>query len=179
VPARSATTSPRRRRAPRPPLLVRRTLRPAAPGKPSVQTLARLFRAAWKLVPPNRRPRRRGRPWTVALVVMDDAEIGALNRAHLGRAGPTDVLAFPMGEYDPERKTWLLGEIAVSFETAAREAAARGLPCEQELARYAVHGFLHLVGYLDDTAARRRELERVQEAALRKIHGPSIPRRGR
>jgi probable rRNA maturation factor len=148
------------------PVRVRRTLRPGAPDEPSVQTLARLFGAAWRLVPPDRRPRRRGRPWTVAIVVMDDAEIAELNRAHLGRAGPTDVLAFPMGEYDPERRAWLLGEIAVSFETAAREAAARRLPREQELARYAVHGLLHLIGYADHTAARRRELERVQEAAL-------------
>jgi probable rRNA maturation factor len=102
----------------------------------------------------------------VDVLVMDDAEIARLNRSHRHEPGPTDVLAFPMGEPDLERRAFLLGEIAVSFETAAREAAARGLRRDEELARYVVHGFLHLLGYEDGTEAQRRALERVQERAL-------------
>jgi probable rRNA maturation factor len=102
----------------------------------------------------------------VDVLVMDDAEITRLNLAHRHAAGPTDVLAFPMGEPDLERRAFLLGEIAVSFETAAREAAARGLRRDEELARYVVHGFLHLLGYEDGPKARRRAMERVQERAL-------------
>jgi len=43
-------------------------------------------------------------PASVALVLTDDEELGELNRAHLGKRGPTDVLSFPMlttGSYPP------------------------------------------------------------------------------
>ncbi len=54
------------------------------------------------------------------------------------------------------------GEIVVSADTAAREARGRGHSFEAELALYAVHGTLHLLGYDDDNeqaAARMHELE--------------------
>jgi probable rRNA maturation factor len=80
---------------------------------------------------------------------------------------PTDVLAFPMEEIDPEREAFHLGEIVVSFTTAQREAAARGISAEEELSRYCVHGFLHLLGYRDGKAAERKKLFAVQEKALK------------
>jgi probable rRNA maturation factor len=150
------------RRAPRLRLTV--TRRPGAPSRPGRAALARLLNHAWRLA---RRPQfPDARALAVDVLVLDDAEIARLNQAHRHEAGPTDVLAFPMGEPDLERRAFLLGEIAVSFETAAREAAARGLRREEELARYIVHGFLHLLGYEDGTNAQRRALERVQERAL-------------
>ena len=96
-------------------------------------------------------------------MLVDDREIAAFNLSHLKHRGPTDVLSFPLGEFDPERRAYHLGEIVVSFETAHREAAARGLPYAEELSRYCVHGFLHLLGYTDDTEAQRREMFAIQE----------------
>ncbi len=100
--------------------------------------------------------------------LLDDAEIAKLNQTHMKHAGPTDVLSFPMGEPDPERGAFNLGEIVASFETAQREASARDISFEEELSRYCVHGFLHLLGYDDDTAAHQKEMFAVQEKSLRK-----------
>lgn len=101
---------------------------------------------------------------------VDDAAIRQLNAQYLGRDEPTDVLAFPLDDPgDPEGP--LLGEIVVSAETAVREAAARGLPVNAEIALYTVHGLLHLLGYDDhdpEAATRMRQAERqaLEEAGL-------------
>lgn len=148
--------------------------RPGAPETPTREELAALFERAWALTPSTRRPKLRGSTkLAVDVHVIGDAEIAALNREHLKHAGPTDVLSFPMGEADPERGAFHLGEIVASYETAQREAAARKITFEEELGRYCVHGFLHLLGYDDDTAPRRREMLGVQEKAVGKssAHG--------
>jgi probable rRNA maturation factor len=137
--------------------------------------LRRLFGRAWGLIPEKRRAavcplRAQSRVrLAVDLHVVSDTQIAGLNRQHMGEGVPTDVLAFPLGDYDPERRAWHLGEIVVSFETARREAIARGLRVEEELSRYCVHGFLHLCGFPDKTPATRRRLEAIQEGALRQL----------
>jgi probable rRNA maturation factor len=144
------------------------TRRSGAPLKPACAKLSRLFRQAWNLMPASRRPDVHGQArLAVDVLIVGDQEIAALNISHLKMRGPTDVLAFPMGEIDPERRAYHLGEIVASFETAAREAAARRLDAEQELCRYCVHGFLHLLGYEDATVAQRKELRTLQESALK------------
>ena len=144
-----------------------------APEKPGREVIAALFERAWALVPATRRPKLRGAEKLAADVhVIGDAEIAALNQSHLKHVGPTDVLSFPMGEIDPERNALNLGEIVVSFETAQRESAARKITFEAELGRYCVHGFLHLLGYDDDTPPRRREMNAVQEKAVLSIFPP-------
>lgn len=146
------------------------TRRPGAPATPSRLALERAFDAAWRLVPRARRTDLRGKN-TIALnlLVVSDREIAELNVAYLKIKGPTDVLSFPMGEIDPERRAYNLGEIVVSFQTAAREAAARKLPPDEELCRYCVHGFLHLLGYDDATVAQRKAMFAVQEKALTEV----------
>jgi len=87
-------------------------------------------------------------PASIGLMLSDDAELSALNATHLGEAGPTDVLsfpllppeAFPIHEADPDRGPALrpgdaaaftgppgrrvhLGDIVVSVERAAEQAA--------------------------------------------------------
>ena len=145
-------------------MLVRRTGSPARPGK---DKLMALFERTWKLLPASRRPDRQGlKRVAVDVLVVDDAEIEKLNAAHLKERGPTDVLSFPMGETDFERDAFHLGEIVVSYDTAAREAKSRGLTLENELSRYCVHGFLHLLGYEDATSTQQKEMFEIQEKSL-------------
>ena len=152
---------------PVPRLKLLRVRDPGAPRAPGAAALKQLFQNVWRMVPPSRRPKLADRQaMAVDVLVVSDDRMAALNAAHLKHKGPTDVLAFSMGEEDPERKAFFLGEIVVSFQTAAREAAARSLPVEEELSRYCVHGFLHLLGYLDDTPARRRAMTAMQEKVL-------------
>jgi probable rRNA maturation factor len=98
----------------------------------------------------------------LSLAIVGDREMRRLNREYHGVDEPTDVLAFPLA--GPGGAP-LLGEVIVSAETAAREAARRGLPFAREVALYAVHGTLHLLGY-DDHAPRDRRRMRRRERAL-------------
>lgn len=99
-------------------------------------------------------------------MVVGDDEIAGLNKRHMQHEGATDVLSFPMLEYDQERDAFMLGEVVVSSETAQREAKERMLEPAEELSRYIVHGFLHLLGYDDQTEAQAREMEKLQERIL-------------
>lgn len=155
-----------------PHFMVQLTRAGSAPRKPGRAALVQLFQTAWNLVPPTRRPDLNGvlRVSVDVHLIYDDA-MAALNERFMCQRGPTDVLSFAMGEFDPECKACNLGEVVVSFQTAEREARARGIPIEEELARYCVHGFLHLLGYEDDTPARRRAMFKVQEKAVKAVSG--------
>lgn len=141
--------------------------RPGAPKTCTRAFLQRIFAQAWAAAPAARRPHLKGARTAAAdVLLVDDAEIAELNARHLHHRGPTDVLSFPIGDVDPVRKAYFLGEIVVSFETAEREAAERGLPTREEWARYLVHGFLHLLGYDDRTPRLRARMEALQERIL-------------
>jgi len=85
-------------------------------------------------------------------VIVDDAEITAINGRYLGRHGPTNVISFAMREGDfggihPE----LLGDVVISAETARREAEAAGMTADARITELLVHGVLHLFGYDHET----------------------------
>lgn len=105
--------------------------------------------------------RRYGRDLDLSFAVLDDARMAEVHERHLGRAGPTDVLAFPLVEAPV-----LLGEVLVSADTARREATARGHPAYDELLLYAVHGVMHLMGHDDHEEADRRRMRRAERQAL-------------
>ena len=92
----------------------------------------------------------------LGVIIGDDEWIQGLNRKYRRKDRPTDVLAFPQGE-GPSGAA-LLGDVAVSAETAARQAAELGHSFRRELALLVTHGILHLTGWRDSTAARRRAM---------------------
>lgn len=92
-------------------------------------------------------------------VITDDPTIAKMNETYLQHEGPTDVLTFDLRD---TADSLLEGEIVISADTARRESTARGHSPEAELALYAVHGVLHLLGYDDkspESAARMHEME--------------------
>jgi probable rRNA maturation factor len=126
--------------------------------------LAALFASALRRVPKAYRlAAAKGCPLAVDVHIVGDERIAELNAAHLGHACTTDVLSFSMGEVDPERRAYHVGEIVANYAIAAREAAARRIAPAEELTRYCLHGWLHLLGYEDGSAAERKTMERVQE----------------
>jgi len=144
--------------------------RKGAPKKPSQAQLTRLLTLGLTKIQASRRAVfGKHELFVVDVLLVDDAVIAALNQAHLRHTGPTDVLSFPMGEFDPERGAFHLGEVVVSFETARREAAARRLPFAEELTRYIVHGFLHCLGYEDDTALKAKVMRALQERLIKSL----------
>ena len=92
----------------------------------------------------------------ISLVLVSDRRIAELHGRFMDDPTPTDVITF------------LHGEIVLSVETARREARARSLPLPQEIARYAIHGLLHLAGWTDMTPAQARAMRVVQEKILRR-----------
>jgi len=110
----------------------------------------------------------------VALLLTDDATIQNLNRSYRKVDQPTDVLAFPMPN-DEE----ILGDIAISVESARRQAACAGHDLETELKYLLLHGLLHLCGFNHESAAEAR-WKKVEEKYLRLVFGstPSITSRG-
>ena len=81
----------------------------------------------------------------------DDDEIADLHQRFMSIPGATDVMSFP-GEGD------YLGDIAVSFETAARQGREVGNSVAREVAYLVLHGLLHLAGYDDLTPAERARM---------------------
>jgi probable rRNA maturation factor len=96
-----------------------------------------------------------------------DPEIHALNRQYRGKDKPTDVLSFPLAD---ELQPFLLGDVIISVETAARQAQRRGHTLREELQTLLIHGILHLLGYDHEVsrseAIRMRRKEREMKAIL-------------
>lgn len=90
----------------------------------------------------------------ISIAVVDDATMHALNRKHLDHDYPTDVLSFLL-EHEDEH---LEGEVIVSADYAAREAAIYGWTTDDELLLYVIHGTLHLVGYDDQEPAAKQQM---------------------
>src|SRR5690606_26813272 len=59
----------------------------------------------------------------LSILLTGDSELAALNERHRGQTGPTKVLAFPAHE----AATGELGDLALSWQTLAREASERGV----------------------------------------------------
>ncbi len=83
----------------------------------------------------------------LTIVLSNDAQLRELNLQWMGIDAPTDVLSFPSDETDPETGSRYLGDILISLETAARQAAHAGHSVEAEAQLLAIHGILHLLGH--------------------------------
>lgn len=84
----------------------------------------------------------------LSIVFLGDDQMHQLNKQYLDHDYTTDVLSFPL---DSDRENFS-GEVIVCVDEASRQATALGVPLEDELLLYLVHGTLHLVGYLDKSA---------------------------
>ena len=119
----------------------------------------------------------------VTIVIGADTWIRRLNREYKGKDNPTDVLAFPLTrrvaprtgvrapkgarEGTREGKRLLLGDVAISAETAQRQARALGHSLADELVVLVAHGMLHLTGWKDQTPRQRRRMMKRGEEVLR------------
>jgi probable rRNA maturation factor len=102
-------------------------------------------------------------PAEVGVLVGDDTTIRMLNRHFRGKDAPTDVLSFPAGFAQPDGLPYL-GDVAISLETASRQASEMGVPLERELCTLLLHALVHLCGYDHESDAGEME---ALEARLR------------
>ena len=97
----------------------------------------------------------------VEVLLADDAMLRRLNRSFRNKNKATDVLSFPAAE-NPDGYA---GDLAISLDTAARQAAAFGHSLRDEVRILLLHGLLHLTGMDHEVdggemAAREGELRR-------------------
>jgi probable rRNA maturation factor len=97
---------------------------------------------------------------TIAFV--SDNRIRELNRKFRDVDKATDVLSFPEDESDS------LGDVAISLDTAARQAKENGLSLDNEIAQLILHGLLHLAGY--DHETDNGEMNRLELKFRRKLN---------
>ena len=121
--------------------------------------------------------------WEVVVLGADDARIAGLNQQFRGKAQPTNVLSWPSEERgagtpgtdpDPPVGDPELGDIALAWETCAREAAEQGKTEEQHFLHLIVHGVLHLLGY-DHVRAGDGDLMESRETAILAVLGVPDP----
>ena len=81
----------------------------------------------------------------VSIAFLGRRAMASLNRKHLGRSGPTDVIAFGLSRSDP--RVPVIGDIYIAPEVAREHAREHGVGVREEIARLVVHGTLHVLGH--------------------------------
>lgn len=120
-----------------------------------------------------------GDSFEISVMFVDDEEIRTLNNLHRNIDRSTDVLSFPMLEYDEDGKIieeyadfnkngeLLLGDIVISLEHAEAQAEEYGHSLLREIGFLTVHSMLHLFGYDHMTDEDEREMFSYQEEILK------------
>ncbi len=102
--------------------------------------------------------------YEISLLITDDETIRQYNKEYRNKDMETDVLSFPMED------DVMLGDIAVSFDTAKRQAEEAEINIDREVAFLFIHGLLHLLGY-DHEISEEDEAKMfvLQEKILKKL----------
>ncbi len=125
----------------------------------------------------------------VNLLLTDDEAIHEMNREHRHIDRPTDVLSFPMIEYeipgdlsgieesadafDPGTGELMLGDIVISVDRVIAQAEEYGHSVRREYAFLIAHSMLHLLGYDHMDEEERKVMEDRQREIMEKA---GIPR---
>jgi probable rRNA maturation factor len=105
----------------------------------------------------------------VSLCLADDAMLRVLNLRWRGIDKPTNVLSFPSAPPGRSEDATTLGDIALAYETLAREAEDLGVPLADHYRHLLAHGFLHLVGYDHETDAEAERMEALETRILARL----------
>ena len=117
--------------------------------------------------------------YEVSISFVNDEEIQDLNKEYRGIDNATDVLSFPMMEFDEEDESidageefeyieeeLPLGDIVISIDRTKAQAEEYGHSFERELAFLLVHGMLHLLGYDHEEEKDEKVMMKTQEEIL-------------
>ena len=84
----------------------------------------------------------------VSIICVPIAEIAELNAAHMGKDGPTDVLAFPLDQPgEAVAGDGILGDVVLCPAVARDQAPDHDRTPDAEIDLLVVHGLLHLLGH--------------------------------
>lgn len=102
----------------------------------------------------------------LSILIDTDAVLKKLNKQYRGINQPTDVLSFESDEINPETGFSTLGDIAISFPIAQKQALEANHPVENEVILLLIHAILHLSGYDHSTKEEKEEMWSKQQAVL-------------
>ncbi|QEE27793.1 rRNA maturation RNase YbeY [Terriglobus albidus] len=108
----------------------------------------------------------------VDVLLTDDKTVKRLNRDFRGKNKATDVLSFPAGDF----AEGIVGDLAVSLDTAAKQAKRFGLTLEDEIKTLLLHGLLHLAGYDHETDNGEMAAEEIRLRAKLRLPSSLIAR---
>ncbi len=101
----------------------------------------------------------------IDILLTDNAELQALNAQWRGKDRPTDILSFPADAGEGG----FMGDIAIAYETASKDAFAQGKTFSDHLSHLLIHGLLHLRGFDHETPEEAKIMEAAECAALLKL----------
>ena len=110
----------------------------------------------------------------VSVLLTDDSEMAALNQHWRRQNKPTNVLSFENKGFAtqvlPPNEPPCLGDIALGFETCAREAGEESKTLHDHVCHLFVHGFLHLLGHDHEREDEALLMENLERAILAKLN---------
>ncbi len=105
----------------------------------------------------------------LSIVVGSDAFLRKLNLRYRQVDSPTDVLAFPADEIDPDTSSFYLGDVVISLPRAQEQALAERHPLQDELQLLVIHGVLHLQGYDHLNTSDKKKMQAIQDKILKSL----------
>jgi probable rRNA maturation factor len=116
-------------------------------------------------------------PESVTIQLISDATMARLNETFRKKHGPTDVLSFPANGARPAAGAEYVGDIAISPETARRNARrfSRSFPLEMRI--LILHGMIHLAGF--DHENDHGEMDRLERRLRKRLHVSGKPPKAR
>ena len=101
------------------------------------------------------------------MTLLNDTRIRQMNRKYLEHNSVTDVISFPLYE----RGEPPVGDVYIGYEQAERQASDVDIDMTEEVARLAIHGTLHVLGYdhPEDETRTKSEMWQLQEEILRAL----------
>ncbi len=104
-------------------------------------------------------------PGELSITFVTDETIADYNLRYMRRAGPTDVIAFRLGDQPA------VGDVYISAETAIANARSFGIPVREELLRLVIHGTLHVLGHdhPEDDSREQSAMFELQESLLNRL----------
>ena len=112
-----------------------------------------------------------GGPVEVAILFSGDEAIQCLNQTWRGEDRPTNVLSFPAPPGPPRGagEPRPLGDLALAYETTAREAEVEAKTLAAHAAHLIVHGTLHCLGLGHEGEAEAERMEALEVEALARL----------
>ncbi len=106
----------------------------------------------------------------LSVLLTDDEGIHIINREKRSVDKPTDVLSFPMGDYDPGTGRLLLGDMVLNVDRARAQGEEYGHGAAHEISYLTVHSVLHLLGYDHvDEGPMKKEMRSREKIIMEKI----------